>query len=235
MKSILIIGKKSFIGSNLKNYLKKFYRVDCLTFEDVIKKDILFFENFSHVINTSIHKNYINERYRLINDLDRKFILKFKKINFIYIFLNTRKIYLPNSNINENSIKKPSCFYSKNKLKTIPKWVDSFQLLTKIDLYKNDFEHFPKQILTLTQLDTLIISRNKLDSLPHQIKLLEKLQYLDLWDNLILYYPESISTLKNLKTLDIRGVTYGPTLIEKLTSTLPWATILYDEPCSCVE
>jgi nucleoside-diphosphate-sugar epimerase len=118
MKSILIIGKKSFIGSNLKNYLKKFYRVDCLTFEDVIKKDISFFENFSHVINTSIHKNYINERYRLINDLDRKFILKFKKINFIYIFLNTRKIYLPNSNISENSIKKPSCFYSKNKLKT---------------------------------------------------------------------------------------------------------------------
>jgi len=118
MKRILIIGKKSFIGSHLKNYLKKFYRVDCLSFEDVFKKDILFFENFSHVINTSIHKNYINQRYRLVNDLDKKFILKFKKINFIYIFLNTRKIYLPNSNINENSIKKPSCFYSRNKLKT---------------------------------------------------------------------------------------------------------------------
>lgn len=118
MKKILIIGKKSFIGSYLKNYLKKFYKVDCLKFEDVIKKDILFFENFSHVINTSIHKNYIKKRYRIINDLDRKFILKFKKINFIYVFLNTRKIYLPNYNITEQSIKKPSCFYSKNKLKT---------------------------------------------------------------------------------------------------------------------
>lgn len=118
MKRILIIGKKSFIGSNLKKYLKKSYKVNCLTFEDVIEKDISFFENFSHVINTSIHKNYINERYRLINDLDRRFILKFKEIKFIYIFLNTRKIYLPTSNITENSIKKPSCFYSKNKLKT---------------------------------------------------------------------------------------------------------------------
>ena len=118
MKRILIIGKKSFIGSNLKKYLKKFYKINCFSFEDVIKKNISFFENFSHVINTSIHKNYINERYKLINDLDRKFILKFKKIKFIYIFLNTRKIYLPNFNITENSIKKPSCFYSKNKLKT---------------------------------------------------------------------------------------------------------------------
>jgi len=118
MKKILIIGKKSFIGSNLKSYLKEFYKTNCLTFEDAIKKDVLFFENYSHVINTSIHKNYINRKYRIINDLDRKFILKFKKINFIYIFLNTRKIYLPNSNINENSIKKPSCFYSRNKLKT---------------------------------------------------------------------------------------------------------------------
>ena len=118
MKRILIIGKKSFIGSNLKSYLKKFYKINCLTFEDAIKKDVLFFENYSHVINTSIHKNYINRKYRIINDLDRKFILKFKKINFIYIFLNTRKIYFPNSNITENSIIKPTCFYSKNKLKT---------------------------------------------------------------------------------------------------------------------
>jgi len=117
-KKILIIGKNSFIGSNIKKNLSKFFYIKNISFEQAMKKKITSFDVYSHVINTSIHKNYINERYRLINDLDRKFILKFKKINFIYIFLNTRKIYLPNSNISENSIKKPSCFYSKNKLKT---------------------------------------------------------------------------------------------------------------------
>ena len=89
MKKILIIGKKSFIGSNLNRYLKKFYKVTCLSFEKVIIKDNKFFQNYSYVINTSIHKNYINQKYNLSFDLDRKFIEKFEKVNFIYVFLNS--------------------------------------------------------------------------------------------------------------------------------------------------
>ena len=42
MKRILIIGKKSFLGSNLKFYLSKFYKVDILSFEKVLKKKIIF-------------------------------------------------------------------------------------------------------------------------------------------------------------------------------------------------
>ena len=118
MNKILIIGKKSFIGSNLKKNLSKNFYVKSLSFEEAIKKKNSFFLKFSHVINTSIHKNYIIKNYKSVYDLDRKFILKFKKINFIYIFLNTRKIYLPKFNIKENSVLKPKCFYSKNKLKT---------------------------------------------------------------------------------------------------------------------
>ena len=118
MYKILIIGKKSFIGSNLKKILSKNFYVKSLSFEEVIKKKNSFFSEYSHVINTSIHKNYINKSYKLIYDLDKRFILKFKKINFIYIFLNTRKIYLPKFNIKENSEKRPICSYSKNKLKT---------------------------------------------------------------------------------------------------------------------
>ena len=41
---------------------------------------------------------------------------EFKQINFIYIFLNTRKIYLQKENITENSKKKPKFNYEKNKL-----------------------------------------------------------------------------------------------------------------------
>ena len=117
-KKILIIGKNSFIGSNLKKYLSKYFDVENLSFEQVMKKDILNFEQYSHVINTSIHKNYINKKYNYNDDLDRIFIQKFIKIKFIYIFFNTRKIYLSKENLKENSTKKPLCFYSKNKLTT---------------------------------------------------------------------------------------------------------------------
>mgnify|MGYP001219042346 CR=1 FL=1 len=118
MIKILIIGNKSFIGSNLRKYLPKKFFVESLSFEMAMKKKVFFFSKFSHIINTSIHKNYMNQKYKVFNDLDKRFILKFKKINFIYIFLNTRKIYLPKLNIGENAIKRPKCFYSKNKLKT---------------------------------------------------------------------------------------------------------------------
>ena len=44
-----------------------------------MKKNISSFDEYSHVINTSIHKNYINKKYDLIYDLDRIFIQRFKK------------------------------------------------------------------------------------------------------------------------------------------------------------
>ena len=118
MIKILIIGKKSFIGSNLQKYLSKKFLIKSLSFRKVMKKKVSFFSEFSYVINTTIHKNYIEQRYKVFNDLDKRFILKFKKVKFIYIFLNTRKIYLPRQNIVENGVKRPKCFYSKNKLKT---------------------------------------------------------------------------------------------------------------------
>ena len=118
MKRILIIGKKSFLGSNLKIFLSKFYQVDKLSFEEVFKKKIIFFENYSHIINTSIHKNYVNNKYSLKFDLDRIFLSKFKKIHFYYIFLNSRKIYFPKNNIKENSKISPIDNYGKNKFLT---------------------------------------------------------------------------------------------------------------------
>ncbi len=62
MKRILIIGKKSFIGSNLKNYLSKNFQVDSLSFEKVFKKKILFFDKYNYIINTSIHNFYIKKK-----------------------------------------------------------------------------------------------------------------------------------------------------------------------------
>jgi nucleoside-diphosphate-sugar epimerase len=118
MTKVLIIGKNSFIGSNLKKSLSKKFKVEILSFEQVKKKNNLFFLKYTHIINTAIHKKYIKNKYDKIYDLDRVFISRFKKIQFIYIFLNTRKIYLQKENISEKSLLKPRCQYGKNKLIT---------------------------------------------------------------------------------------------------------------------
>ena len=41
----IYIGKKSFIGSNLKKILSKNFYVECLSFEEAIKKKTLSFQN----------------------------------------------------------------------------------------------------------------------------------------------------------------------------------------------
>lgn len=115
MKKILIIGKKSFLGSNLKIYLSKFYKVDSYSYEKIIGKSKSFFDDYSHIINTAIHKKYIKNSYNIKYDLDRNFLKKFIKFDFYYIFLNSRKIYRPNENIKENSIISPFENYAKNK------------------------------------------------------------------------------------------------------------------------
>ena len=40
MNKILIIGKKSFLGSNLKKYLSKNLQLDNFSFEEIVKKKI---------------------------------------------------------------------------------------------------------------------------------------------------------------------------------------------------
>ena len=118
MKKILIIGKKSFIGSNLKKFLSNKFKIDHISYEKIDKKNVTFFNKYSHIINTSIHPNYINKKYNSQYDLDIKFVRKFKKPEFFYIFLNTRKIYSLKENISENSKIKPKNNYAKNKLIT---------------------------------------------------------------------------------------------------------------------
>ena len=118
MKKILIIGSKSFIGRNLKKYLSLFFEVDIYSFEKIIKRNLFFFDKYSHVINTSIHEKYIIQKYNKNYDLDKKFIKRFKTLNFFYIFLNSRKVYFPNDNIKEKSKPKPIDNYAINKLTT---------------------------------------------------------------------------------------------------------------------
>ena len=49
MTHILIIGKKSFIGSNLKNYLSNDFNLDIFSYEEVIRKNKTFIERVQPV------------------------------------------------------------------------------------------------------------------------------------------------------------------------------------------
>jgi nucleoside-diphosphate-sugar epimerase len=115
MIKILIIGKTSFVGSHLYDYLKNFFYVKISSFKDLVDKD---FNNFDYIINCSIHPNYSKLKYNKKFDIDLKIINKIKTYNSKYIFLNTRKIYKQKFNIRENFYYDPIDNYSKNKLKT---------------------------------------------------------------------------------------------------------------------
>lgn len=118
MNKILIIGKRSFLGANLKKYLSKDFKIDNFSYEKTMKKKSIFFDRYSHVINTTILREYVKKKYNIKYDQDINFIKKFNKINFFYVFLNSRKIYYPNENIGEKSKIQPIDNYANNKFTT---------------------------------------------------------------------------------------------------------------------
>ena len=125
MKRILIIGKRGFIGKNLSKYLKKFYSVTHKSFKNFhqYKSKI---NNFDYVINASINRRYIKERYNFKFDNDFKISSFINTKKTKYVFLSTRKIYKSKSNIVENGKLLPKSNYAKNKLITENKLIKKF-------------------------------------------------------------------------------------------------------------
>ena len=117
MKKILIIGKRGFLGNSLSKYLKKFYYVKQISFRET-KKFKNKINNFDYIVNTSIDKKYIYNKYneKFDNDLKISKLIYNKKI--IYIFISTRKVYPSKPNLKESSKLTPRSNYSKSKLIT---------------------------------------------------------------------------------------------------------------------
>ena len=117
MKKLLIIGKRGFIGKYLYKYLKKFYNVKQISFQN-LKKIKNKLNNFSFIINTSIQKKYIYKKYNEKFDNDFEISKYLNDGKSIYCFISTRKVYPTRGNLKENSKLAPSSNYSKNKLIT---------------------------------------------------------------------------------------------------------------------
>ena len=113
---LLIIGKHSFIGSDLYKYLRSKIFVKKFTFEEFIKLNQKYLNSFTYICNCSISKEYHNNIYKKKYDLDLQIINKIKNLNSKFIFLSSRKVYASKKNLTENSNTRPLTNYSKNKL-----------------------------------------------------------------------------------------------------------------------
>ena len=117
MKKILIIGKRGFIGKSLYQYLKRYFYIEIISFKDLtkFKKKI---NNFNFIINTSINKKYIYNKYNSNYDNDLQISRNIRNKETIYCFISTRKVYPNKPNLKENTKPYPSDNYGKNKLIT---------------------------------------------------------------------------------------------------------------------
>ena len=115
-KNLIIIGKKSFIGSNIYNFLKKKKKILILSFRDFMKLPNSIISKYDYVCNCSVNKNNVKNNYRKKFDFDLKIAEKIKKIDTIFIFLSSRKVYKPKQNLVETNKLQPIDKDSKNKI-----------------------------------------------------------------------------------------------------------------------
>ena len=62
-KNILIIGRKSFIGSNLFTFLKNKQNIKIVGYKMMLKKNLSELSNFDYIINCTSNEDYIKNKY----------------------------------------------------------------------------------------------------------------------------------------------------------------------------
>ncbi|KAF1557544.1 Leucine-rich repeat and calponin homology domain-containing protein 1, partial [Eudyptes schlegeli] len=90
-----------------------------------------------------------------------------------------------------------------NCIKIIPEAIVNLQMLTYLNLSRNQLSSLPACLCGLP-LKVLIASNNKLGSLPEEIGQLKQLMELDVSCNEITALPQQIGQLKSLKELNVR-------------------------------
>ena len=115
-KNILIIGKKSFIGSNLFLNLKYKHNLKIIDYKNTVKQKLFELSKFDYLINCTSNEDYISKRYSKKNDFDLIIANRIKHLKIKMIFLSSRKIYKSGYDLKEHSNPSPNSNYSKNKL-----------------------------------------------------------------------------------------------------------------------
>lgn len=115
-KKFLLIGKKSFITSNIKLFLKKTYDLKIINYKNFSMFSDKKLSKFDILMNCSINESYVQKKYSVKNDFDFNIAKKIKNLPIKVIFLSSRKVYKIGNNLKEDSKLYPKCNYSKNKL-----------------------------------------------------------------------------------------------------------------------
>ena len=146
-QNILIIGKNSFLSTNLFKYFKnKNLFVTRTSFNLFLKNQEKKLLKYNFIINCSINNSFLNKEYNLKNDQDLLCAEKLKNIKSKLIIFSTGKVYGPGTNLKETSKKKPIDRYGKNKL------------ITELNLYKI------KKDLLIFRLSNIVGKENKNNS-----------------------------------------------------------------------
>ena len=113
-KNLIIIGKNSFLGTNIFRSLKLNKKI-LISYDQFCKLDDKKISKFSYICNCAVKRNYKKKIYSVSNDLDALICKRIIKLNLKYIFLSSRKVYKPKFNLYEKDKTQPLDQYSKNK------------------------------------------------------------------------------------------------------------------------
>jgi len=118
-QSILIIGKNSFLSTNLFKYFQnKNFLVTRTSFDFFLKNSQKKLLKYNYVINCSINSLFLKKKYNPKHDQDLSCAEKLKNAKSKLIIFSSGKVYGPGFNLRETSKKTPTERYGKNKLKT---------------------------------------------------------------------------------------------------------------------
>ena len=117
-KKLIIIGKKSFIGSNLYELINDKKNILLLNLDQFLRLKKIEINRYSYLCDCTDEKVKLKKINKNLSKNENKIINKIKDIDINYIFLSSRRVYFPKYNINEKSKVKPIDTYSKNKLIT---------------------------------------------------------------------------------------------------------------------
>ena len=85
-KKIIIIGKNSFIGSNINLHLRNKFKVININLNQFKKFKKNQLKKFDYICNCSVNKKYIHNKYNTKNDIDLQIANLIKIIKLIIFF-----------------------------------------------------------------------------------------------------------------------------------------------------
>lgn len=122
---------------------------------------------------------------------------------------------------------------SRNRISFLPAEIGQLKGLIKLDLSRNKISILPPQMGQLKKLKILYLQKNSIQYLPEELAGLESLEDFNLWANELEKVPREIQQLQQLKVLNLRGMIFDQSEIDKLSEYLPNTRILKPSPCNC--